>query len=72
MSLEEFALCTHAQSGNFLNLENVSKTAIYLGNVSVLTKDSNGPKSLRTCFWTVSVDKCSAIPDNENVIAWQS
>ena len=69
MSPGKFALCTHARSGNFLNLENVSITAICLGNVPVLTKDSNGPKLLRTCFRNVRVDRCSAIPDNENVIA---
>ena len=59
MSLGEFALCTHAQSGDFLNLENVSITAICLENVTALTKDSGGPKSLRTCFGDVSVDMCS-------------
>ena len=40
MSLEEFALCGHAQSGNILNLENISIIAIYSGNVPMLTKEA--------------------------------
>ena len=38
MSLEDFALCEHAQSENIPNLENYSIIAICLGNVLMLTK----------------------------------
>ena len=55
MSLGECALCKHAQSGNFLNLENISIIAICSGNVPVLTKDSNGPKSLHTFLGNVGL-----------------
>ena len=55
MSLGELALCKHAQSGNFINLENISIIAICSGNVSVLTEDSYRPKSLRICFRNVCV-----------------
>ena len=73
MSLGQFALCEHAQSGNFLNLENISIIAICSGNVPVLTKDSNGLNHSEHVFgmlvFQCPVDRCSAIPDNENVIA---
>ena len=72
MSLGEFALYKHAQSGNFLNLENVSIIAICSGNVPVLTKDSTRPKSFRTFLLNVGVSMSCRhvfIPDNENVIA---
>ena len=38
MFLGEHALCGHAQSGNSLNLENISIIAICSGNVPMLTK----------------------------------
>ena len=38
MSLGVLALCRHAQSGNILNLENISRIAIYSGNVPMLKK----------------------------------
>ena len=73
MSLGQFTLCNHAQSENFLNLVNISIIAICSGNVPVLTKGSNGPKSLSACFvFNVGVSKScrqvSAISDKGNVI----
>ena len=38
MSLGEFALCGHAQSGNILNLETILIITICSGNVPMLTK----------------------------------
>ena len=72
MSLGQFTLCKHAQSGNFLNLVNISIIAICSGNVPVLTKGSNEPKSLSACLFLMvfqsPVDRCSAISDKGNVI----
>ena len=55
MSLGKFVHCKHAQPGDILNLENISIIAICSGSVSVLIKDSNGPKSLRTWFLNYGV-----------------
>ena len=72
MSLGEYALCKHAQSVTILNLENISITAICSGNVPALTKDNHSVPVSGKLVFQCPVNRCSAIPDNETVIAWQS
>ena len=70
MSLGEHALCGHAQSGNILNLENISMIAIYSGNVPMLIKKAQLNLNNSVHILDMLVFKCTV--DINSTISWAS